>query len=193
MSKSFRILGLSALLSLITLATVTGAAAQEYKDITGLYEGVFGQDTKPIEMSQVPQSIRHAAGAAVGDIQATNAGVEIATDGTVLYVLDFKTKKGRKVSVDISSDGKIVSVEHALTMKELPREVSATMKRWAPTLDASEIEKSVRPDGVMYEFVGQDSQGNEFYAEIPAHGRGLVIVFHHPIIVTPTPGLPGPR
>lgn len=194
MAKNFRMLGSSASLVLLAMMTVPcvmaqgSAAAVAQEPITAF---AFGQDSVvaltalPREMSEVPQHVWHAASAAVGNIKATRSGVEVAADGTMTYVLDFQSERGRKVSVDVASTGKILAVEFALTVQELPAQVSATMRRWAPNLKASEIEKSVRPDAVVYEFVGKDAQGNDFYAEIPEDGRGIVIVPNQATMVTP--------
>lgn len=170
---------------LLSVLTISGSFAQEAQDLRGLYEDVFGKDTQPLEMSEVPITIRHAAMAAVSDVKATEAGVEIAPDGTLLYVLDFQNAQGREISVDVNSTGRIVSVEHSLTMDELPREIGDTVKRWAPYLEPTLIEKSVRADGVVYELEGIDAQGNEVLVQIPNDQLSLTIWYHHPIIIRP--------
>lgn len=178
MTKNLKTLFLSASLVLLTTASVRCVVAQQGPTALAAEQDAKVAITRQPEVaSEVPPLIWHAAIAAAGNINATKASVEVTPDGSFLYALDFQNEQGRKVSVDVASNGFVMAREDTITLQEIPPQVARTLRGWGAALRPSEIQRSVRPAGVVvYELVGEDTQGNEFYAEIPEDGRGIVIL-----------------
>jgi hypothetical protein len=173
------------LVSLVFLATLTasGSLAQEPQEERGLYEDVFGRPgPMPIdlaELSRLPIPVQLAVRTAVSPTEITEVGTEIAADGELIYVVDFADPAAAagRGSIDVTSLGRIVQLEEAIAIEQLPPLAVERMKTWMPNLEVIQVEKSVRPDAVVFEVDGVDAQGNEIYIEMPADGRSLTMEF----------------
>jgi len=116
-------------------------------------------------------------GIAFSDINITDVSTEIGADGELIYAVDFENPAAAagRSSIDITSSGRVLQVEEAIAMEQLPPLVSNRMtpwmEMWMPNMRITEVWKSVRPDAIVFEVDGTDEQGNEIVIEIPEHGQ----------------------
>jgi hypothetical protein len=162
---------------LLSTFPASGSLAQESEGESGLYENVFGKPgAAPIRTTELPLPVRLTMRTAVRDLKVTEVGVEIAENGELVYVVDFENPAtASRGSMDVNSVGNLLQLEQVLTAEQLPPLIATRMDTWMPNLNVTQVEKSVRPDAIVYEVDGTDAEGNEIYVEIPAHGRSVTM------------------
>jgi len=177
MSKYWRTLIFLGVVVLLSMLTASGSLAQEPQEPPdGLYENVFGGAKQSLEMDELPVPIQLAARTAISDIKITDVATEITSDGQFIYVVNFEDPAAGKGSMDITPEGRILQAEAILaTAEQLPPLLGTRMKTWIPDLEVTQVEKSVRPDGIVYELDGTDAEGNAIYVEMPANGRSIMM------------------
>jgi len=191
MAKYWRMLILLGTVVFLSTLTASGSLAQESQRKTGLYEDVFGRSGKVAlelsEISELPLPVQLAmrtaiSGTAESEIKITSVATEIGADGELIYAVDFDDPAAAagRGSIDITNFGRVLQVEEAIAIEQLPPLISDRMERnmtWMSNLKVTEVWKSVRPDAIVYEIDGTDEQGNEIYIQIPEHARSFTMNF----------------
>lgn len=164
--------GIAILTSLISLndAKAQSLPQRESFSIAQAFKGIGGIERK-IPLSEVPipviTSVKTVTGA-----DATEAGVEMRSDGSMVYEIYGQNQQGFNFIVDATPNGKIVEVDEEIDSSAIPENVMKAFKRWAPNAKIVTSWRSTRLLGqLFYEIVIDD----DFWIEIPAQADRVII------------------
>jgi hypothetical protein len=123
-----------------------------------LTSGTFSASAQnvDIQIKDVPAQLLLSASRVFPDAKWTIANWDLGDDG--LPVIEIEgTLNGKKVEVDIHTDGRIEEVERDISESEVPSAVMAALKKYAPTFQIASVNKS-ETSGVIdrYEFRAPD-------------------------------------
>ncbi len=109
-----------------------------------------------IQIKDVPPQVLLSAKRALPDAKWTKANWDLGDNG--LPVIEIEgTLNGKKVEVDVYTDGGIEEVERDISESEVPPAVMTALKKYVPTFQIASVNKS-ETSGVVdrYEFRGSD-------------------------------------
>lgn len=129
-----------------------------------------------IELSEVPESIRTTAQELMPEVKFKSANTEEETDGTLVFEIQGLMNDGRKVEVDILSDGDVEEIEIEFSKNLVPGAVMKAIETKLPGFKPTYIEAShsASKKVVQYEFEG-DMGGEKMDLEVSADGRKIII------------------
>jgi len=136
---------------------------------------VFGVAEQSIDPTEAPVAVQHAATTAVGNIEFKEALVEIAADGATIYQMIGETSAGRLVEVDVTRCGQVLEFEEEWILAELPTQITAALDVWLPGFEVSRVDRSSRPDGMVYQFDGTDAKGRAIAFISSASGEQFTV------------------
>lgn len=127
-----RLIGSMAGLSLLTLA-VLAVRAEDDKE-------------EKIPLGKLPKAVVDAVKAKYEGATLVSAEKEKA-DGKLVYEVNLK-HKGHVIEVTVTPEGKIVSVEKVITVKDLPEAVADALKQKYPKATVKKVEEISKDDKI---------------------------------------------
>ena len=135
------------------------------------------QEENAVDMADVPPAAMEAATAEAGKLGLENAEfTSVALDddeGTETYEFLTTAANGKSLEIDVLADGTVEEVEEEIEMGDLPEPVLATLDSELSGFEPAMIERSTRPDKIVYEFEGMHD-GQEIDAEIDEDGSNFM-------------------
>ncbi|MCP4328373.1 MAG: hypothetical protein GY791_08055 [Alphaproteobacteria bacterium] len=148
-------------IAIIAAASMVGFAAQAAE--------------KEMSLSDVPETVMDAAHDASEGVTFDSVLVEDIGDG-LKYGLSGTRADGSKVGIDVDDEGEVIEFEEHLTMDAVPAVVKATLDKYLPGMNVTEIERAVKDDSsVIYEFEGTDADGVEVDVDVTWDGSEITI------------------
>ncbi|MDY6957221.1 MAG: hypothetical protein SVO96_10180 [Pseudomonadota bacterium] len=134
---------------------------------------IAGEET-PIALSEVPESVMHAARTAMPEARFRSANIERETDGTLVYELQGRTIDNRQIEVDVLPSGEIEEIEVEFTRDLVPGAVLKAVENRYPDFEIESIEAShsASKKVVQYELVGRVN-GEKLDLDVSADGRRI--------------------
>ncbi len=142
---------------------------QETFSIAQVVKGIGGIERK-IPLSEVPITVLTSVKTVTG-ADATEAGVEMKSDGSMVYEIYGQNQQGFKFIVDATPNGTIVEVDEEIDSSAIPENITKAFKRWVPNAKIVSSWRSTRIGKLFYEFVIDD----DFWIEIPAEADQVTI------------------
>ena len=116
---------------------------------------------KPVKFEDLPPAVAKAMKAAAGDAKLTN--IELGDEnGTPAYEAVW-TANGHKHEIAVAKDGKVLSLEEIISLKEAPEAVQAAITKEAGSNKITEVEKVLE-------------KGRTSYEATIKHGKGKLVV-----------------
>lgn len=128
---------------------------------------LFSKEVKMEDVPTVAQTViqTHVAGGIVEKIKCEKDGDKH------LYKVDY-TKDGREFELKVDEDGKVLEIEEAMKMEELPPAVQATVKTETTGADIKELVLETEEGKTFYE-VEFEKDGKEHEVKIAEDGTVL--------------------
>jgi len=167
----YRILTTTGMTIAVSSIYLSNAFAQSLpKKESLLIAQTFGGIERKIALEEVPlpvmASVKTIAGA-----EPTEAGVEMKSDGSIVYELSGQNQQGFKFVVDATPSGKIVEVDEEIDRTAVPENVIKALQKWSPNSQIVSTWRSTRLGEFVYEIVLNDG----FWVEITADGNKVSI------------------
>ena len=90
-------------------------------------------------------------------------------DGVVQYAVKIAIKDGKNLAMDVSPEGKVLSMEERVALNQVPAAVMESLTEKYPGAKATSVEKQTGADGkVVYEIVfesGKEKKSAVFYSD----------------------------
>ncbi len=102
-----------------------------------------------VPLDKVPEAVLKAVKAKFKGAELVSAQTE-KEDGKVIYEINLKDK-GQSVDVSLTPEGKIVSIERTIDVKDLPQKVAEAIERKYPKADYKTVEEITEDDKTSYE------------------------------------------
>ncbi|HEV3120334.1 MAG TPA: hypothetical protein VGY53_00455 [Isosphaeraceae bacterium] len=136
----------------------------------------LASDDEKVALDSVPAMARKAAEKAVPGIKFIEAFKYKEDDGSVMYELEGEDRQGRDVSVEVTPQGKVVSISVEVELKDVPRVVSQALRTKLKGFRPSSA-MAVYEEGklVAYSFEGKDAKGEEIEVMVSADGSKVEI------------------
>ena len=131
--------------------------------------GIRGIERK-IPLSEVPMTVITSVKTVTG-ADATEAGVEMRSDGSMVYEIYGQNQQGFQFVVDATPNGTIVEVDEEVDSSAIPENIMKAFRRWVPNGKIVSSWRSTRIGALFYEFVIDD----DFWIEIPAEADRVII------------------
>ncbi len=129
-----------------------------------------GDGEKQVDLKKVPKVVVDAVKARYPG--ATIRGASTETDmGKTVYEIMITTKKKQKIDVSLTTDGKIVSTEAEIVLKDVPRKVVQAMNARYPKAKVKLIEEVTRGKTRYYEFQLTTAAGQSVEASFDPSGK----------------------
>ena len=169
--KTLTATGIAILTSLISLndAKAQSLPHRESFSIAQAFKGIGGIERK-IPLSDVPITVITSVKTVTG-AEATEAGVEMRPDGSMVYEIYGQNQQGFQFVVDATPNGKIVEVDEEIDSSAIPENILKAFKRWVPNAKIVSSWRSTRIGALFYEFVIDD----DFWIEIPSEADRVII------------------
>ncbi|MDJ0736553.1 MAG: hypothetical protein QNJ47_21230 [Nostocaceae cyanobacterium] len=129
----------------------------------------LGGIERKISLEEIPLPVMSSVKAATG-AEPTTAGVELKSDGSLVYELAGKNQQGFEFEVEVTPSGKIIEVDEQIDRSAIPENVTRALRKWLPDAQIISSWRSTRLGEFVYEFVLED-----FWLEISADGRKVII------------------
>ena len=165
-----RILSSSCLAIALSSINLSDAFAQSLPKREILIAQTFGGIERKISLEDVPLPVMASVMTITG-AQPTGAGVEMKSDGSIVYELSGQNQQGFKFIVDTTPDGKIVEVDEEVDRTSVPENVIQALRRWAPNSKIVSTWRSTRLGEFVYEIVMDD----DFWFEITSDTNKVTI------------------
>jgi hypothetical protein len=132
---------------------------------------------RSIELADAPASVKDVAEAAAsgGNVQFNEAAIEVAAGEPAVYQIIGENAAGRLVEVDVTIGGLIYEFEEEWTLAELPTPIITTLADWLPDFEVSAVDRSTRPNGMVYQFDGTDVNGRAIAFVSSASGEQFTV------------------
>ena len=137
--------------------------------IAQAFKGIGGIERK-IPLSEVPMTVITSVKTVTG-AEAKEAGVEMRSDGSMVYEIYGQNQQGFQFVVDATPNGTIVEVDEEIDSSAIPENILKAFKRWVPNAKIVSSWRSTRIGALFYEFVIDD----DFWIEIPAEADRVII------------------
>lgn len=159
--------GIAIALSSINLSN---AFAQSLPKKEILIAQTFGGIERIISLEEVPLPVMASVMTITGS-KPTGAGVEMKSDGSIVYELTGQNQQGFKFSVDATPTGQIIEIDEEVDRTAVPENVIQALKQWVPEAKIVSSWRSTRLGEFVYEIVVD----NGFWFEIPADTNQVTI------------------
>jgi uncharacterized membrane protein YkoI len=131
---------------------------------------VLASDEERVPLDRVPAAAKAAADKAVPGVRWKKAEKE-QEDGKTIYELKGRDPKGKKIEVEVSPDGKQVSVEEKISLDAVPTAVKQAADKAVPGAKWKWAEQENEGGKTFYELKGRDPKGKKVKLEISADGK----------------------
>ncbi|MDJ0798060.1 MAG: hypothetical protein QNJ51_14780 [Calothrix sp. MO_167.B12] len=136
----------------------------------------FGGIEKKIPLSEVPLPVMASVKLVTG-AEPKEAGVEMKSDGSIVYEIGGQNQQGFKFLVDATPDGKIIEVDEEIERSAVPENAMKALKQWAPNAQIVSTWRSTRLGEFVYEIV----LNNGFWFEIYLDDKKVTKVTINPL------------
>ena len=136
-------------------------------------------DSKDVALKDLPAAVRATAQAQVPGGRLTEAELE-TEDGRTLYSIDAVTSAGKKLEIEVSTDGKLIKVEKDdddeddskdVALKDLPAAVRSTAEAHVPGGKLTEAELETEDGKTLYSIDAVTSAGKKLEIEVSTDGK----------------------
>ena len=110
-------------------------------------KGEAGEEKVPLD--KLPKAVLDAVKAKFPDAELIGAEKE-EEDGKVIFEVAIKVK-GQHIDVSLTPEGKIVEIEKAIAVKDLPKAVAESLEKKYPKATVKKTEEVTEGDKVSYE------------------------------------------
>ncbi|MGB3651569.1 MAG: hypothetical protein WBA41_10205 [Rivularia sp. (in: cyanobacteria)] len=165
-----KILTTSCLAIALSSINLSNAFAQSLPKKEILIAQTFGGIERKISLEEVPLPVMASVMTITG-AKPTAAGVEMKSDGSIVYELTGQNQQGFKFSVDATPSGQIVEIDEEVDRTAVPENVIQALKRWAPNAKIVSTWRSTRLGEFVYEIVIDD----DFWFEITTDANKVTI------------------
>ena len=165
-----RILSITGMTIALSSINLSGAFAQSLPRKEILIAQTFGGIERKITLSEVPQPVMASVRTVTGS-EPTAAGVELKSDGSIVYEISGQNQQGFKFVVDSTPTGRIVEVDEEIDRSAVPANVIKALQRWSPNAKIVSTWRSTRLGEFVYEIVMDDG----FWFEITADANRVTI------------------
>jgi len=137
---------------------------------------IYAGEETIIDLTEVPDTIMATAQQLMPEVKFISADKEEETDDTLVFEIQGLMKDGRKVEVDILSNGDVEEIEVEFSQDLVPGAVMKAINAKLPGFIPSYIEAShsASKKVIQYEFEGVFG-GEQIDLEVSADGRNIVI------------------
>jgi hypothetical protein len=130
-----------------------------------------GDGEKPVPLDKVPRKVIDAVKAKYPKATIRGASTETDKDKTV-YELAITNKK-QKIDVSLTPEGKIISIEAEIEMKDVPKKVVKAFESKYPKAKVKLIEEVTKGTMHYYEFQLTNADGETVEASFDPSGKYL--------------------
>jgi uncharacterized membrane protein YkoI len=130
--------------------------------------------TERVSLDKVPAVAKAAADQAIPGVRWVKAEKE-HEHGKIVYELKALDPKGKKVKVDVSTDGKQVTVEEGVPLDTVPGVVKAAADKEIPGVTWKAAEQETEGGKMVYELKGRDSNRKRVKVEVSPDGKQLTV------------------
>jgi hypothetical protein len=132
-------------------------------------------DDNSVPLSKVPPAARKAAEKAVPGIKITEAFLD-EEEGEKFYELDGTDPQGRDVEVDVTPQGKVLSIAVEIPIRDVPKVVvNALHAKLKGFMITSVMEVKEEGKVVEYAFEGKGAKGKDLSVSVTADGSEVSI------------------
>lgn len=117
--------------------------------LAGMMARADEEKEEKVPLDKVPKAVIDAVKAKFKDAKLVSAEKEKEND-KVVYEINIKVKD-QTIEVSATPDGKIVSIEKTITVKDLPKPVAETLERKYPRATIKMVEEILHGEKVSYE------------------------------------------
>ena len=117
--------------------------------LSGMAAAADEAKEEKVPLDKVPKAVLKAVKGKFKGAKLVSAEKETA-DGKVVYEINLKVKD-QTIEVSATPDGKIVSIEKTITLKDLPKPVAEALKSKYPKADIKIVEEILQGEKVSYE------------------------------------------
>lgn len=137
---------------------------------------IYAGEETIIDLTEVPDTIMATAQQLMPEVKFISANKEEEADGTLVFEIQGVMNDGRKVEVDILSNGDVEEIEAEFSQDLVPGAVMKAINAKLPGFIPSYIEAShsASKKVIQYEFEGVFG-GEQIDLEVSADGRNIVI------------------
>ncbi|MCJ8283288.1 MAG: hypothetical protein MJK14_26710 [Rivularia sp. ALOHA_DT_140] len=165
-----KVITLAGTIFLTSSIYLSDAIAQSLPRREILIAQTFDRIQRKIPLSEVPLPVMASVKTITG-AEPKAAGVEMKSDGSIVYELSGQNQQGFKFIVDTTPNGTIVEVDEEIDRTAVPENVMNALKKWSPNAKIVNIWKSTRLGEFVYEIV----LDNDFWFEITADADTVTI------------------
>jgi uncharacterized membrane protein YkoI len=148
---------------------VTGTAVVLLVTAAAAWAG--GDQEKTVNLDKVPKKVIDAVKAKYPKATIRSASTETEKDKTI-YELSITNKK-QKIDVSLTSEGKIVSIEAEIELKDVPMKVVKAFESKYPKAKVKLIEEVTKDKAHYYEFQITTADGQNVEASFDPTGKYL--------------------
>jgi hypothetical protein len=113
--------------------------------------GAARADEEKVPLDKLPAKVKEAVKAKFPDAELVSAEKE-KKDGKVAYEVNIKNQ-GQTIEVTVGEDGKIVSIEKEITVKDLPKPVAEAFEKKYPKATVSKVEEVTEGEKTKFELL----------------------------------------
>jgi hypothetical protein len=140
--------------------------------LAGLWAAAARGDEKKVELTKLPAPVLRAAlGAVPGGCSLTDA-TKVTEAGKITYEVDGTDANGREFEVEVTPDGKVLSVGVEVELAQVPKVVAAALKAKMPRFKPEDVMRVSEGGKVTgYAFSGTGPGGQEMDVWVSADGK----------------------
>ena len=124
---------------------------------------------KKVDLSKVPKKVVSAVKKKYPEAKIRGVSTEVDKDQKVYEVAI--TNKGQKIDVSLTPDGKIISIEAEIQMKDVPKAVVKALQTKYPKAKVRLIEEVTKGKTRYYEFQLTTAEGQAVEASFDPSGK----------------------
>lgn len=117
--------------------------------LAGMMARADDEKEEKVPLDKVPKAVLDAVKAKFKDAKLISAQKE-NENGKLLYEINLKVK-GQTIEVSATPDGKIVSIEKTIAVKDLPKPVAEALEKKYPKATLKKAEEVTEGEKVSYE------------------------------------------
>jgi uncharacterized membrane protein YkoI len=137
--------------------------------LAGIMARADDEKEEKVPLDKVPKAVLKAVKAKFKDAKLVSAEKESA-NGKVVYEINLKVKD-QTIEVSATPDGKIISIEKTISVKELPKPVAETLARKYPKAAIKVVEEIRHGEKVSYEVLLVTADKKTFEVVLDPKGK----------------------
>jgi uncharacterized membrane protein YkoI len=141
--------------------------------MVGLTSAALAAEEERVPLDKVPAAVKAAADKAAPGVRWKKAEKE-QEHGKMIYELKGRDPKGGKMEVEVSPDGKQVSVEKPVSLDAVPTAVKTAANTAVPGAKWKWAEQETEAGKTLYELKGRGPNGKKVKLEISPDGKHVM-------------------